>query len=397
MLNVDIYAPVNIPVNWQSELVDCNEQRCDLLKKLLSGWDGVGVESCNWPMGYGSLAHDNLPVLFQPVAVLRFSALESEKDVLAAGLYVYDSCLAILHMTLSVSTAFPSIDDLAISQRVEALASRHLSPLMKHIYAQKTESPLIQPGEYRFFAHSPEELCNCEPLWVARMLTLPEQEDAEKYHDWLKSIDSESDYLLLGSGNSLLLSEEYYGDVHRIMVMAQFHAALMGCVEDVLKDNLRDINGNYYNKKPRMADGSSTYQQYRTDHIEFIKIQMSSATAGVQGRRRELLRQFHRAWGSDEQHERVDKLSSLTQTRLDRMLQEKLGRQNRSIQTLLAFLGSLGMVSLVTDLIGVNAAVEHEHTLGVLDIVQQFSAEHLIGFTVIIVFVFTLYFYKNHE
>ena len=138
-------------------------------------------------------------------------------------------------------------------------------------------------------------------------------------------------------------------------------------------------------------------QQYRNDHIEYINIQVSAAMAGVQGRRRELLQQFSAAWGFDAQRERLSQLTTLAQARLDRLLQNKLRQQNRSIQTLLAFLGSLGLVSLIVDLIAVGGEVSHDETVGLLDLIQAVSAEHLLGFTVIVVLFLTLYFYRNHE
>ena len=63
----------------------------------------------------------------------------------------------------------------------------------------------------------------------------------------------------------------------------------------------------------------------------------------------------------------------------------------------MAFLGSLGLVSLIVDLIAVGSEVSHDETVGLLDLIQAVSAEHLLGFTVIVVLFLTLYFYRNHE
>ncbi|MEO9508062.1 MAG: hypothetical protein ABJG28_02665, partial [Nonlabens ulvanivorans] len=87
----------------------------------------------------------------------------------------------------------------------------------------------------------------------------------------------------------------------------------------------------------------------------------------------------------------------LTQGRLDRLSQGKLRQQNKVIQTLLTFLGTLGLLSLVIDLISMGSTTPHEDSMGVLDFIQLLSAEHILNITFIFVILLTLYFYKNHE
>ncbi|WP_426358995.1 hypothetical protein ACPUVO_01765 [Pseudocolwellia sp. HL-MZ19] len=397
-LDLEIYAPINVPINWQSEQIAESEQRYLLLEKYFSKIEGLEIEPNNWPMGYGSLDHDNLSELYQPAAIFKITDLTAESDVSHVSLYVYDSCLAVLNLGLTVDADLSNIDDLAISQRVDELSMEYLAPILKLIYALKTEAPMIQPSAYRFFNSDKEDLTSAKPLWVARMLKKNQNLTPEHYLNWLKNVDAESNILHLGSGNSLLLQEEHYSDVNRIMVMSQFHAALMERIEDLLKDNLKKLNGHYYNKTPvKSLSSNVTIQQYRNDHIEYINIQVSAAEAGVQGKRRELFQQFSKAWGFDEQRERVTKLTGLTQGRLDRLSQEKLRQQNKVIQTLLTFLGTLGLLSLVIDLISMGNTTPHADSTGVLDFIQLLSAEHILNITFMFVILLTLYFYKNHE
>ena len=397
-LDLEIYAPINVPINWQSEQIIDNEQRFSLLKKYFSKIDTLEIKPNTWPMGYGSLEHDNLSILYQPAAIFDIASFTTELDVSHASLYVYDSCLAILHLRLTVDTDITNIDDLVISKRVEALSTKYLSPILTLLYGLKTEAPMIQPSAYKFFNNDINQLTNAKPLWIARMATQADNLTSEHYLNWLKNIDAKSEFLHLGSGNSLLTKAQYFSDVHRIMVMSQFHAALMNRIEDLLKDNLKKLNCNYYDTKAISSLSSSVAsQQYRNDHIEYINIQVSAAEAGVQGKRRELLQQFNQAWGFNQQRERVSKLTSLTQGRLDRLSQDKLRQQNKVIQTLLTFLGSLGLISLVIDLISMESNTNHDNTLGVLDIIELAATENILSFTIIFVILITLYFYKNHE
>ncbi|MCM2680824.1 hypothetical protein [Echinimonas agarilytica] len=397
-LQLDTYSPIIVPVNWQSELIEDDEQRLSLLRQHFSGIDPLTIKANIWPMGYGSLEHDNLPMLYQPSAIFEFAGLTDEPDVEHAQLYVYDSCLAVLHLRLSLCSDISNIDDLEISNRVEALSFQYLSPVLAQIYDIKTTAPMIQPSAYKFFVNTREELINGKPMWVARMLTKAPNLHEEHYLKWLKNVDVDSDYLLLGSGNSLLVEQKHFSDVNRTMVISQFHAALMNRIEDLLKDNLKQFNNSYYNSDTldKLAQ-SINNQQYRNDHIEFIDIQMSAAASGVQGTRRELLKQFGQAWQFGEQRDRITQLTHLTQARLDRLSQDKIRHQNRRIQTLLTFLGALGLISLVVDLIDLEGNTEHEHSTGLLDLIQFSSAEHIINIMFLMVILVTLYFYRNHE
>jgi len=398
LLKLETYSPVIVPINWQSELIIDNHQRLSFLIKHFSHIESLTINSSTWPMGYGSLEHDNLPMFYQPAAIFNIAGFITEYDVEHAELYIYDSCLAVLNIGLNVSADVINVDDLEISRRVETLSEKYLAPILKQIYALNTEDPMIQPSSYKFFVNDKEELTNAKPLWVARMQTMEKSIPLVDYQGWLKNIDSRSDFLLLGSGNSLLTEQKYFTDVHRIMIMSQFHAALMNRIESLLKDNLQQFNSSYYkNRKTKSLPSSLTSLQYRNDHIEFIDIQISAASAGVQGIRRTLLNQFNQAWQFTEQHNRVAQLTSLTQLRLERLSQAKLRQQNRSIQTLLMFLGALGLISLVIDLIGIANDTSHNKSIGLFDLIQFASAEHMINFTFLLVVLLTLYFYRSHE
>jgi hypothetical protein len=215
-------------------------------------------------MGYGSLEHDDLPVLYQPAAIIEIQTLKTEQDVNHAKLYVYDSCLAVLNLGLIVDADITNIDDLAISKRVEDLSKHYLAPILKQLYLLKTEFPLMTPRTYKFFNNDQEELINAKPLWVARMLTQDKGLSAEHYLGWLKNVGTKSDVLQLGSGNSLLSKTQYFLDVHRIMIMSQFHNALMNRIEHLLKENLKKFNSKYHNnKKFSSLSAPVTDQQYR--------------------------------------------------------------------------------------------------------------------------------------
>lgn len=398
MIEVDTYAPILVPINWQSERVYDRSERITIINRLMSQISHVLVDSDEWGVGYGSLEHDNLPLMYQPSVILRLAELEAEDDLSNAKLYIYDNCIAVLHLRILVNSGIEGINDLAITNRVEGVSKKHIAPILSEIYELRVNYPLIQPSKYRFFNFDKESLTSARPFWVARMITKKEKLPISMYMDWLVKVDQESAYLLLGSGNSLMTDLEFREDVHRIMVLSQFHSALMVSVETLLKEGLNKFNSEYYRSRNSSSlDSSLKEVQYKNDHIEFVNIQMSSVVSGVQGRRREILKQFVNAWEFSAQRERIQSLIDLNQNRIDRLLQRKLRNQNRSIQTLLAFLGSLSLVSLMVDLIDLNNDIEHDSTVGLLDFIGSIPAENLLGLSGLIVVFLTLYFYLNHE
>jgi hypothetical protein len=395
---VDTYSPLIVPVSWQSERVADNAQRFALLCSCLEGVTGISVHPCEWPMGYGSLAHDLLPVFYQPVCVMEITGLAAREDVEHCALYVYDDCLAVLHLRLRVAAEPAQLDDLAITRHVEALCEEEMRPVLRQVYRLPARPPLVAPGDYRLFTFDEADLTAGRPLWVARMLTAADGHSEERYSGWLQNVEEETEYLLLGSGNSLLRDRRYFSDVHRMMVFSQFRAALVNRIENLLEENLGLFNASYYDKRVEASlYASLRAHQFRNDHIEFLEIQYSSARTGVQGPRRRILRQIDSAWETDEQGERIGRLAGLVQTRLDRMLNNKLRRQNRAIQTLLGFLAALGLSSLMVDLVGIQGDIQHASTVGSLDVFSYVAAENVLNLTFLVVILTTLYFYRSHE
>lgn len=387
-----------MPINWQTELISDVDKKFHVLSNLLKSLPSIAVNPCSWPMGYGSLEHDNLPLFYQPAAVVSLLSMMREDDVVDAQLYCYDNCLAILSVSLQTSFDLTNIDDLAISQRIEALSRQYLKPILSHLYEQKSTGHLISPKAYKFYADSQATLCDAKPLWVARMLVQAPSLTSSHYQQWLQNVDDTSDVFLLGSGNSLLRDQTHLLDIQRVMMLSQFHAALMLRTEGLLKQTLTQFNGAYFNSDSvDSLNDSVELHQYRNDHIEFINIQYSAAQSGMQGKRRQLLTQFTHAWQVQGQEQRLQQLAQLVQKRLDRFVDEKKRWQARSIQTVLSFLGALSLVAIVIDLAGLSHDIKHKDTVGILDIFTLVSAENVLSITILVVVLLTAYFYKNHE
>jgi hypothetical protein len=122
------YSPVLIPLNWKSELVKDNSERVNVLKPIFADLPYADFIEVDWPIGYGTLEHDHLPVFFQPTGVVKLLEMCEEYDVLSASLYLYDNCLAVLHVELN---DFPSLKDSEVTTRINNLSKNYLAPLFK--------------------------------------------------------------------------------------------------------------------------------------------------------------------------------------------------------------------------------------------------------------------------
>ena len=163
-LCIHTYSPICIPLNWQSELLENSSERLQLLEAVFAEDDNIQVSFPDWPMGYGSLEHDNLPLLYQPSATLQIRNLEQLDEINHAELYLYDNCLGVLWISLDSDYTYETIDDLAISEKITGLASTHLQPILETLYQIPESRHLIEPRHYRFFEDEKTALCSASPL-----------------------------------------------------------------------------------------------------------------------------------------------------------------------------------------------------------------------------------------
>ena len=391
------YAPLFLPISWKSEQIQKNEDREHAIRSLFSTIDGVDVEAVEWPFGYGSLDHDNLPLFYQPAAKVRLPTSAIAPTVIEATLYLYDNYLGVLHTKVAFDASNALPDDLAVSQLIESYSHDVLAPMFRGVQANLGGHDLIEPQKLGF-SKDPTTLTSASPLWVARLLCRAPETSKETYSEWLHSEAVDSETLVLGTGNYLVNEPDKLQDIHRPMLLAQFHAALIAQIETLLEVSLTAFNSSYFtSEKQRRVKEELRRHQYRNDHIQFILIQFSSANEGTQGFRRDILRQLNEAWATDQQEKRILRLESLVQERLNRQRDELLREQSRWITALLVFMSVLTIFSLMVDLSALDGTIEHSRTTGILDVFRLFSAEHILSLTMLLVMTLTFYIYRNHD
>lgn len=383
------FSPILIPVSWKSELVKSIDDKYNTLKSIFMDL-GYFSNKCDWPIGYGSLEYDKLPVFFQPTSYIDLNTSDWN-GAIKSELYIYDDCISVLYMEIDLD-----LSDIEVSDYVERYAKKELSGLFYSLFEYDDIGCFISPKKYETFKIDKIELCSSVPKWVART-RISSYEDCE-FENWLPCIDSKSDSVLLGSGNSVVLNDDCFFDFKRVMIFFQFYYTLMNNSEDLLKDILRNFNSNFYasSMKERYVENYKVVQ-YLNDHIEYVEIQFSSSIAGMQGKRRAISDQFVEAWKIDDLQNRVSKYTCLVQQRIEREIDRKRRVASKRIQTALTMIGVLSLLSIVLDLSTFNREFKNGYIISVLKIFDYLKEEMMLNIVFLVSFVLVFVFYRRYD
>ena len=390
MSEIHTYSPVSLAINWRSEICTDNQTRFNELRDILADCTDVSIEPIDWPLGYGDLQHDNLPLFFQPAAIIQLLAADQDNDIKSADLYVYDDCVAVAHVVYDTAEE-ECPDDALLSKRTSSLIGKYGNSLFQCLYNTNSKPTFMGVDDYVVMNNlDPASLERGHVLWTARTHIGSAQWDIDA---WLGEYHSNSDVLCLGSGNSWLINPALQEHFHRVMLFAQYHAAIFNQYESMLNNSLNTFNR--FSSKIAMNDTDIQRHQTLVDHLDYININYSSACYGTQSIRREMLLQFENAWQTTAQQQRIDKLAELVQQRLQRLRQDALRHQNKMTQGLLGFLGALGVIGLLFDLKSFSHSMDsHSPVMATL---ADMSPDALLGGALIIVVAVSFLLYRNHE
>lgn len=382
---IDIYAPVHVPINWQTELTVDNEHRYRVLTAICNVISGLNIRRVPWEFGYGSTKHDNIPVAYQPAAILSPNISNREKHVLLFDLYIYDHTVSILHARISYKEKLSSSNDLWITNEVERLCRENLSSIFKEIQNQPILKPLIDTRKYNFFDIPSDKLTSGMPIWVARMLTTISNKNEKEVRDWIDWPTDSDQPLLIGHGNYLLKDEDQFDCANRAILMAQYFSTILFLAEDSIINQMRKITVKRHNG--RSIETYLKRQQYRQDHLTLLGALYASAISGMQGKRRVFLEIINKEWSIEKSLSRIRALMDLNQSRLDRIKFNIEKRNRRSLQILLTFLTSVSVLSLLIDIRAFMKIEDHSESIGLFDLLSLASAETSITLAMVAVII----------
>jgi len=392
MPQIHTYSPLILAVNWRSEICTDNQLRLAELQGVLASVNGITIHANDWPIGYGDLAHDNLPLFFQPTARITLDEACRETDVSEMALYIYDDCIAIAYIVFN-HPAHLLPNDGQISRRSDELIALYASELCQTLFQAKSGKLFIAAKDYIVMKSlNQQHLKYGKLLWTARTAVGNTDWDVSS---WLGENVSDANHLFIGSGNSWLKQAQQLSDFNRIMIFAQFHAAIFDLYENILNQSLKDFTR--FSDKNMMKESDMQRHQTLIDHLDYININFSSACYGTQSIRREMLQQFQTSWQVAEQQQRIEKLADLVQQRLLRLKQDAIRQQNKFTQGLLGFLGALGLLGLVMDIKSFSHSFHSNQESTLLSLFADLSPDLLLFVTLSLVLVVSIIIYRNHE
>lgn len=396
------FAPILFPVNWTSEqLVDAHARTQLFIEFMAKEAPDVSAVAVDWPLGYGSLAHDALPVFFQPTAQLSIPITPGSESDTATSLqadsvllYCYDDALAVAVIDLRFQPIDQLPDDHEISRLVSRLLERYVAPIASTVFdaLSADQGALLAPQSYyNFSTYDRAGLTACKPLWVARMVLLDGREspaDTQRWRAWVGE-QGRGDKLLLGSGNSLCIGDiNEHQDALRAMLLCQFYAALMWQLESIFMQRLGQFNvhinrSNRMRQSLRLADKI----EQQIDHLEYVSLQFSTAMYGTQGQRRAFVRNMVSAWQLERQQGTVAQIAELLRRRIGRLSAERNAYQNRMIQQILGIIGGLSVVDLFLALTAFSRDYPDDEVPGLLDVVAQTPSDYMLSASLLVVSV----------
>ncbi len=390
MTNIHTYSPISLAINWRSEICTDNAIRLQELQEILNDCSDISIAGIDWPLGYGDLNHDNLPLFFQPVAVISLIEACLEPDIKQADLYIYDDCCAVAHIVFA-DIANDSPNDVALSKRTEEIINVYAKSVCQTVFQATSRQAFIGVNDYVVMKSLDNiALQHGRVLWTARTHIGQADWDIET---WLGEYHCSSDYLRIGSGNSWLINPSLGEHFHRVMLFAQYHSAIYSQYESMLNTSLNAFNR--FSQQIVMKDSDIQRHQTLVDHLDYININYSSACYGTQSTRREMLQHFQNSWQIDEQQQRIVKLAELVQQRLQRLKQDSLRQQNKITQGLLGFLGALGVIGLLFDLKSFSHSIDDNSPI--MALLADISPDVLLGGAMLIAMAVSLLVYRNHE
>lgn len=415
------YAPFRTPFNLYSERQD----KASLVPlQTFSEFPSLGrffeLTRVDWPMGYGSTAHDALPAFFRPLVklVLKNTEIESfpcESSEVAPHLksmvvYIYDDTIAIAECrwlcdTHLISDGQFELFDLTLTNRTNQLLAKISKECFRPCYKQLNNMPVQgsfrRPRFFKIYDDiAREDALPLEAMWVARVIQVSDSNPLPNWVNWsggaedavFSFVDSE---VFIGVGNSIIIGNDV-DEFSRAMCLCQFYSAILSLYQGMLT---RDIERMYVSSKSQRVTRIRAKLQkeieYKLDHLDYIRLCHEQAIYGTQGHRRPLVDHINKAWQTTLHFKNVMGWSDLLHDRINRIYKAKQLRQNNLIQTLLAFIGGLALVELVLALYNNRQPSNNDSVWGVLDMMVFVPVDALLYAAFSFIFILAVLVYRN--
>lgn len=404
--------------------------------------DSRALEEFEWPWanGYGTLAHDNLPVFFQPFSCYHVKIHEdvcSENllsllkehsgEVETCCLYLYDDTVALLQVDVVFEATAGNLGLLLESHELD----RALSGFAKSLYQDmiypefrkyvsrfgKKSSRSLEPSLSRL--RNPNELTvfrdvaftrtkapESYVLWTGRYIVAsPDILDSalgDSLCRWVSYSGSKTalfeDRQIVGSGNILVLNDdpEAAGESwFRGLSICQYYNAILSIYGGVLKSSYSKLN-EYVDAPRRKNQKLNTLMRDITrslDHLEFTRLEFNDAVVGVQAERAKVVQVACDAWKLEELIGSALERTNLIRSKITRLLEARKSEQNRSVELILSGIGGVALIDLFISLTTASRDLREDDIPGILDAFLWLQPDGSIALSTALLVLISAYIY----
>lgn len=448
LLKIRTLSPVRSPISADSERraaealmghAEAHEGGA-LPPKIIS--ESRVLEEFEWPWanGYGTLAHDNLPVFFQPFSCYHVKIREGvcqenlpsllrehAGEVETCCLYLYDDTVALLQVDVVFEA---TADELSLLLESHGL-DRVLSEFAKNVYqdmiypdfreyasrfGKKNNRPLEpslshlrNPNEltvFRDVAFTTSKAPDSYVLWTGRYIVASPDILDSKLGDslcrWVSYSGPKTalleDRQIVGSGNILVLNDdpEAVGESwFRGLSICQYYNAILSIYGGILKSSYSKLN-EYIDAPRRKNQKLNTLMRDITrslDHLEFTRLEFNDAVVGVQAERAKVVKVACDAWKLEELIDSALERTNLIRSKITRLLEARKSEQNRSVELILSGIGGVALIDLFISLTTASRDLGEDDIPGLLDAFLWLQPDGSIALSTALLVLISTYIY----
>jgi hypothetical protein len=443
-VRIHTLSPVRSPISAHSEQREAAAQQ-----GLTADIDGAGIlpasESLKpfpwpWANGYGTLAHDSLPVFFQPLGcyhveipddvhwsenLTRILSLWSGR-IDTCQLILYDDTVALLRLDVVIEVSEATLAAIVLSGDLDGTLSDSARDIYQRLiypefqrYCRQFPGSRTEPGPRTDQLKNPNRLevfkdirfeeatgSDSYVLWTGRYILLPrpalDTPLGEQLCQWASYGGSQSELLEsrhhVGSGNILVLSDDpeaCRSDWFRGLSLCQFYNAILSIYGGILKSGYSQLTeligtrrGNSRKLNTLMADITRSL-----DHLEFTRLEFNDARVGVQAERARIVEDTCTAWKLDNMIGSALERTNLIRSRIARLLEERRTQLNRSVELILSGIGGVALIDLFISLTMASRNLEEDAIPGLLDAFRWLPPDGSIAVSSTILVLVSIYVY----
>ncbi|MBJ6136688.1 hypothetical protein [Marinobacter litoralis] len=418
-LRIATLSPVRSPISANSEHRAAKALQGgsgEARRRLLPASDALLPFDWPWANGYGTLAHDSLPVFFQPFDCYEIDHAAARErsenlaricddwngEIESCQLFLYDDTVALLRLDVMIQ-----VDEATLATLVETgQLDRTLSDAAGDVYgaliypAFQTycrefssrfgkskagdEQQLRDPNKLTVFkdvefreATAPAS----HVLWTGRSIVAsPDELDqpvGELLRQWASYAGSLDDLKqarhYVGSGNILVVSDQPQDcrdDWFRGLSICQFYNAILFIYGAILKSSYSQLTDLLGAKRARNGELNRLMANITVslDHLEFSRLEFKEARAGVQANRARIVEDTCAAWQLDTLISSALERTDLIRSRIARLLEARKSRVDKTVELILAGIGGVALVELFISLTTASRNLPRDDFPGILDV-----------------------------